>query len=83
MIAIRQEIAQVEQGAWPGDDNPLHNAPHPASDVTSDEWSHPYSRATAAVSTSGDKYWVPVSRIDQAYGDRNLVCACPPVEAYE
>jgi glycine dehydrogenase len=86
MIAIRAEIDRVGAAEWPADDNPLHNAPHPAADVVADDWSHPYSRELAAYpvpSLLAQKYWPPVSRIDQAYGDRNLVCACPPIEAYE
>jgi glycine dehydrogenase len=87
MIAIRDEIRRVGEGEWPAGDNPLHNAPHPALDVVvDDEWTHPYSRREAAYplrSIEARKYWPPVSRIDQVYGDRNLVCACPPLEAYE
>ncbi|MCU1429773.1 MAG: Glycine dehydrogenase (decarboxylating) [Actinomycetia bacterium] len=86
MIAIREEITRVGNGEWPAADNPLHNAPHPAADVVSDTWTHPYSREVAAYpvpSLVAQKYWPPVSRIDQVYGDRNLVCACPPIEAYE
>ncbi|SEL80576.1 aminomethyl-transferring glycine dehydrogenase [Nonomuraea pusilla] len=86
MIAIRQEIAKVASGAYDRTDNPLRNAPHTAASVAADEWSHPYSRTEAAYpvhSLRDGKYWVPVRRIDQAYGDRNLVCACPPLEAYE
>jgi glycine dehydrogenase len=82
MIAIRAEIDRVVDGEWPADDNPLVNAPHPAEDVTADHWEHPYPRELAAYPTSslrGDKYWSPVSRIDQAYGDRHLFCSCPPV----
>ena len=85
MIAIKAEAEQVAAGQWPADDNPLHNAPHPAEDVTADDWTRPYSRELAAYPTAElrrNKYWVPVSRIDQAYGDRNVFCACPPVEAY-
>ncbi len=85
MIAIREEIRQVEAGAWPADDNPLHNAPHTAEDVTADTWDHPYGRELAAYPTASlrrAKYWPPVSRIDNAFGDRNVVCACPPIEAY-
>jgi glycine dehydrogenase len=82
MIAIRGEIDRVGSGEWPADDNPLHNAPHPAANVIADDWQHAYPRSVAATSSSGDKYWPPVSRIDQAYGDRNLVCSCPPIEAY-
>jgi glycine dehydrogenase len=86
MIAIKGEIDQVAAGTWPADDNPLHNAPHPAEDVTTDDWTHPYPRELAAYPVAAlrrDKYWVPVSRIDGAYGDRNVMCSCPPLEAYE
>ncbi|NJC74128.1 aminomethyl-transferring glycine dehydrogenase [Planosporangium thailandense] len=86
MIAIRAEIDQVAAGEWPADDNPLVNAPHTASMVTADEWAHPYPRTLAAYPGQGDrseKYWPPVRRIDGAYGDRNLVCACPSPEAFE
>jgi glycine dehydrogenase len=85
MIAIRAEIDQVQQGEWPADDNPLHNAPHTAEDVLADEWSRPYAREVAAYplpSLRQAKYWAPVSRIDGAYGDRNVVCSCPPIDAY-
>ena len=81
MIAIRAEIRAIEQGELPADDNPLVNAPHPLARFVADEWPHPYSRAEAAV-TSVDKYWPPVARIDNAYGDRNLICTCPPLEDY-
>ena len=86
MIAIRQEIDQVGSGTWPREDNPLANAPHTAAMVSGDEWTHAYPRSVAAypfgVSRVG-KYWTPVRRIDGAFGDRNLVCACPPPEAFE
>ena len=92
MIAIREEIAKVEAGEWPADDNPLVNAPHTQSQVTDDEWDHPYSRRLAAFpaglhlgplyATGADKYWPPVGRIDGGFGDRNLVCTCPPPEAF-
>ncbi|GHH88225.1 glycine dehydrogenase (decarboxylating) [Streptomyces sulfonofaciens] len=85
MIAIRAEIEQVASGAWPADDNPLRNAPHTAESVGA-AWEHPYSRQEAvfpAGVVAADKYWPPVRRIDQAYGDRNLVCSCPPPDAYE
>ena len=68
------------------DDNPLRNAPHTADSLVAGEWDHPYGRTEAAYplpSVREDKYWPPVRRIDQAYGDRNLVCTCPPLEAYE
>ncbi|MER6945175.1 aminomethyl-transferring glycine dehydrogenase [Nonomuraea sp. NPDC000554] len=86
MIAIRGEISKVASGAYDRSDNPLSNAPHTADSVTADEWSHPYTRTEAAYplpSLRDGKYWVPVRRIDQAFGDRNLVCSCPPLEAYE
>jgi glycine dehydrogenase len=85
MIAIRAEIDRVAARDWPADDNPLVNAPHTAAMVTADEWPHAYPRSVAAypagVVASG-KYWSPVRRIDGAYGDRNLVCSCPPPEAF-
>ncbi|MBT2225473.1 aminomethyl-transferring glycine dehydrogenase [Nonomuraea sp. NEAU-A123] len=86
MVAIRGEIARVASGDYDRADNPLRNAPHTAEAVAADEWTHPYSRTEAAYplpSLREGKYWVPVRRIDQAYGDRNLVCSCPPLEAYE
>ncbi len=92
MINIRDEIAKIEAGEWPKDDNPLSQAPHTQARVIADEWDHPYSRRVAAfpaglhagpISAQGfDKYWPPVGRIDGAFGDRNLVCTCPPAEAY-
>ncbi len=84
MIAIKAEIDQIGAGKWPADDNPLRNAPHTASCLAG-EWDHPYSRKLAAYPDGVDaagKYWTPVRRIDGAYGDRHLVCACPPVEDY-
>jgi glycine dehydrogenase len=85
MIAIRAEIAQVERGERDRDDNVLKNAPHTAATLMADEWHHDYTRREAAypLETLKDgKYWPPVARVDNAYGDRNLVCACPPIEAY-
>ena len=85
MIAIRAEIDRVGTGEWSATDNPLVNAPHTATMVSADGWSHPYPRSLAAYpagNTEG-KYWSPVRRIDGAYGDRNLVCACPSPEAFE
>jgi glycine dehydrogenase len=79
MIAIRAEIARVESGEWPVDDNPLHHAPHTAECLVGD-WDHAYDRRTAAYPpgvSAAAKYWPPVRRIDGAYGDRNLVCSCP------
>ncbi len=85
MIAIRAEIAQVADATWPVDDNPLRNAPHTAEDLLVHEWNHPYTREVAAYplrSLRAAKYWSPVSRIDGAFGDRNVVCSCPPIDAY-
>ncbi len=83
MIAIHAEAKRIVSGDWPADDNPLVNAPHTASDVTADSWPHPYSRNEAAFPEGwgrADKYWPPVSRIDGVYGDRNLMCSCPPMD---
>lgn len=85
MIAIRHEADAVADGRWPADDNPLVNAPHTAESVIAGEWEHAYTRELAVYPADGDrtaKYWPPVRRVDQAYGDRNLVCACPPIEAF-
>ncbi len=86
MIAIREEIAEVEAGRLPKDDNPLKNAPHTASVVMADAWEHPYSRQQAAFGlpwVREAKIWPSVGRIDNAYGDRHLICSCPPMESYE
>lgn len=85
MIAIRGEIDRVGAGEWPVDDNPLRGAPHTAECLMVDKWEHPYTREEAAYPLGKafrPKVWPPVRRIDGAYGDRNLVCSCPPVEAY-
>lgn len=85
LVAIRAEIDAVAAGRWPLAASPLRNAPHTAAAVTADVWDQPYGRELAAYpvpSLRAGKYWPPVRRIDGAYGDRNLVCACPPVEAY-
>jgi glycine dehydrogenase len=85
MIAISREIARVGSGDDDAADNPLKNAPHTAAMLLAADWKHPYSREDAAYPAPGDrrsKYWPPVRRIDQAYGDRNLMCACPPPEAF-
>ncbi|MET9417466.1 aminomethyl-transferring glycine dehydrogenase [Streptomyces klenkii] len=85
MIAIRAEIEKVGSGEWDKDDNPLRNAPHTAASVTG-AWEHAYSREEAvfpAGVSAADKYWPPVRRVDGAYGDRNLVCSCPPLEDYD
>ncbi|APE14759.1 glycine dehydrogenase (aminomethyl-transferring) [Mycobacterium sp. WY10] len=85
MIAIRAEIDKVGAGEWPTEDNPLRNSPHTAECLLVDEWTHPYTREQAAYPLGKGfraKVWPPVRRIDGAYGDRNLVCSCPPVEAF-
>jgi glycine dehydrogenase len=85
LIAIRREIREIEAGQADREDNLLKNAPHPLADLVSDTWDHPYSRERAGFpspATREHKVWPPVSRIDAAFGDRNLVCTCPPLEAY-
>jgi glycine dehydrogenase len=85
MIAIREEIQAIADGRADRQDNVLKNAPHTAEDATADEWTHPYTRAEAVYPMPAlrrRKFWTPVSRIDNPYGDRNLMCACPPVEEY-
>jgi glycine dehydrogenase len=85
MIAISSEIARVASGEHDAQDNPLKNAPHTAEMLIAGEWKHPYEAEEAAYPAGVDrrsKYWPPVRRIDQAYGDRNLMCACPPPEAF-
>ncbi|MFI6519446.1 aminomethyl-transferring glycine dehydrogenase [Spirillospora sp. NPDC050679] len=86
MIEIRREIQRVADGGYDAADNPLKNAPHTAAALLAEDWKHPYTREEAAYplpSLREAKYWPPVRRIDQAYGDRNLVCSCPPPEAFE
>ncbi|NNK91962.1 MAG: aminomethyl-transferring glycine dehydrogenase, partial [Acidimicrobiia bacterium] len=85
MISIRAEIRAIEEGDSHRDDNVLVNAPHTLADVTADEWAHPYSRAQAAYPAAWlhrSKFWPAVGRVDNAFGDRNLQCSCPPMEAY-
>ena len=85
MIAIRAEIDQVGSGRWPAEDNPLRNAPHTAGCLLVEQWDHPYTREQAAYPLGKafrPKVWPSVRRIDGAYGDRNLVCSCPPIEAF-
>ena len=85
MIAIREEIRAIEQGRSDRQDNPLKHAPHTA-DLLIADWTRPYPKAQAffpTAATRSDKYWPPVARVDNAYGDRHLVCACPPLEAYQ
>ena len=92
MIAIKAEADAVAAGQWPADDNPLCNAPHTQSRMVADDWTHPYPRSLAAypgglvlgsVGTGGtDKYWPSSARVDGVFGDRHLVCSCPPIESY-
>ncbi|EJK2115168.1 aminomethyl-transferring glycine dehydrogenase [Vibrio navarrensis] len=85
MIAIRQEITAVKEGAWPLEDNPLVNAPHTQVDLMAEEWTHPYPRELACFpspATKKSKYWPTVNRVDNVYGDRNLICSCPSIDNY-
>ena len=83
LLSIRQEIAKVETGEFDETDNPLKNAPHTCAEVTATDWLHPYTREQAAYPAgTSNKYWPPVARIDNVYGDRNLFCACPAIESY-
>ncbi|MDR9481540.1 MAG: aminomethyl-transferring glycine dehydrogenase [Salibaculum sp.] len=85
MLGIREEIRKVAAGDWPQDNNPLKHAPHTMQDMVKEDWDRPYSREVAcfpAGSFRVDKYWAPVGRVDNVYGDRNLVCTCPPLEDY-
>ncbi len=86
MLAIREEIADIEAGKIDQDDNMLKNAPHTAAKVAADQWGHPYPRSRAAYpvdSLRHNKYWPPIGRVDNAWGDRNLACTCPPMESYQ
>ena len=85
MISIREEIAEVEAGTADRDNNLLKNAPHTHHLLLDDDWQRPYSKARAFFpqqTLREDKYWPPVGRVDNVSGDRNLVCTCPPIEAY-
>jgi len=87
MTAIRAEISAIESGTMDRSNNPLKNAPHTADAIASAEWNHPYTREQAVYPAAAKwlrihKYWPPVARVDNAYGDRNLVCSCPPIESY-
>ena len=85
LILIRHEIMDIEEGRLPRDNNPLKHAPHTIDVITQSGWAHPYSREQAAFPAPWlreHKFWPAVSRIDSAYGDRNLVCTCPPMDTY-
>jgi glycine dehydrogenase len=86
MISIRNEIKEVEEGKMSKTDNVFKNAPHTAYEISSDEWNHPYTREKAVfpvINLRTKKFWPPVGRVNNAFGDRNLVCSCPPVSDYE
>ena len=86
LINIKMEIEMIKSGKFVKVDNPIKNAPHTVEEISSDKWEHSYSRQQAAYPHSyllNNKYWSPVSRIDNVYGDRNLFCVCPPIEEYE
>ncbi|MGR5236630.1 aminomethyl-transferring glycine dehydrogenase [Vibrio alfacsensis] len=86
MIAIREEMAKVKNGEWPLDNNPLVNAPHTQVDLAKEEWDRPYSRELGCFpskATKSWKYWPTVNRVDNVYGDRNLICSCPSIDSYE
>lgn len=85
MVCIRDEVRKVESGEWSGDDNPLHNAPHTLADIT-DTWDRGYTIQEAVFpvpAAAANKFWPTVNRIDDVFGDRNLICSCPPVDAYK
>jgi glycine dehydrogenase len=86
LLAVREEIDMIARGDFDAEDNPLHNAPHTCEEATGDAWAHQYTRERAVYPLpylrQGFKFWATVGRIDQAFGDRNLVCTCPPMEAY-
>jgi glycine dehydrogenase len=85
MIAIRQEIRDIEEGRMARSDNPLKYAPHTGLDLIDEQWKRPYSRALGCypAGPDGDKYWCPVNRVDNAHGDRHLICNCPPPSDYD
>ena len=86
MLGIREEIKEIEDGIYPKDDNVLKNSPHTATSLLNESWNHSYSRSKAAYPIKNlleNKYWVPVGRVNNAHGDRNLICSCPPIEEYQ
>ena len=85
MICIREEVSKVESGEWNDSDNPLHNAPHTLDDICDSEWNRSYDRQLAAYPVEAvrrNKFWPTVNRIDDVFGDRNLICSCPTVDSY-
>jgi glycine dehydrogenase len=86
MLSIREEIKEIEDGIYPKEDNVLKNSPHTAASLIDENWEHSYSRTKAAYPLKSlllNKYWVPVGRVNNAHGDRNLVCSCLPIEEYQ
>ena len=86
MLSIREEIKEIEDGIYPKEDNVLKNSPHTAASLIDENWEHSYSRTKAAYPLKSlllNKYWVPVGRVNNAHGDRNLVCSCLPIEQYQ
>jgi len=86
MISIRKEIKDIEEGKSDKNDNVLKNAPHTIFDIVSGKWEHPYTREEAVFPIEwvrSNKFWPPIKRIDNAYGDRNLICSCNPIEVYK
>lgn len=85
MIAIRKEMNKVRDGEWPLENNPLVNAPHTQVDLANSEWDRPYPRELGAFPSKSQriwKYWPTVNRVDNVYGDRNLICSCPSIDEY-
>jgi glycine dehydrogenase len=86
MIAIRHEISDIDKGRFTKDESPLSDAPHTVLDIADDKWTRKYSRKEGCFpggQSAKDKYWSPSNRIDNAYGDRNIVCSCPPIADYD
>ena len=86
LLSIKDEIDKIDTGQFEKKDNPIINAPHTYLELSSDEWKHPYSRTEAAFPKTylkEYKYWAPVARVDNVYGDRNLVCSCPSMDEYK
>jgi glycine dehydrogenase len=85
MVSIRLEVAKVESGEWSATDNPLHNAPHTLEDICDNNWNRSYDRKLAAypvAAVARNKFWPTVNRIDDVFGDRNLMCSCPDLDSY-
>ena len=86
MLSIREEVRAIENGEVDAEDNVIKMAPHTAKEATATEWTHPYTREHAVYPVKGlyvDKFWVPVARVNDTHGDRNLICSCPPITDFE